>query len=170
MRSHRFTPDRFGLALLATLVLLGGCERGGLSYTEGFADHEVTVVSERSVRIGTEVFVLAGVDLPKPAPQARCWAEALLAREARMALDGLVRGSQRVHTQQERRLTSGEMTAQVEVNGEDLSEALVQAGFAVRSDEKAFDWCGPVDVAVEGSPELGYSVEPPLGSSFRTSG
>jgi endonuclease YncB( thermonuclease family) len=145
--------------------LLGGCDRGGLSYADGLADPEVTVVSERSVQIGTEVFVLAGVDLPKPAPQARCWAEALLAREARMALDGLVRGSQRVHTQQEQRLPSGEMAAQVEVNGEDLSEALVQAGFAVRSNGKGFEWCGPVDVAAEGSPELGYSAEPPLESS-----
>jgi hypothetical protein len=82
VRSHRFTPDRFGLALFATLVLLGGCERGGLSYTEGFADHEVTVMSERSVRIGTEVFVLAGVDLPnlrrrRGAGRRRCWPEKL---------------------------------------------------------------------------------------------
>jgi endonuclease YncB( thermonuclease family) len=92
-----------------------------------------------------------------------------LAREARMALDGLVRGSQRVHTQQERRLTSGEMTAQVEVNGEDLSEALVQAGSQFARMRSPSIGAGR-GRRVEGSPELGYSVEPPLGSSFRTSG
>lgn len=143
--------------VLACVAALSSCGEG-LSFTDGLTDYGAEVVGVRSVRIGTDVYVLAGIDTPRPAPHARCWAEALLAREARMALDGLVQNSARIHTQHEHKPASGQLTALVEVNGEDLSEAMVSAGFGVRSDGTRFDWCGPVDPTLRNAPELGYAA------------
>jgi endonuclease YncB( thermonuclease family) len=142
--------------VLTPSLALGGCERGGLKFTDGFSDHEVEVVGVSSVRIGTDIYVLAGIETPSPAPNARCWAEALLAREARMALDAMVRTSARVHTNHEQQLPSGHVAARVEVNGEDLSEAMVTAGLAVRSTGTPFSWCGPIDPTSQNAPELGH--------------
>jgi endonuclease YncB( thermonuclease family) len=145
------------LALILTCgATLGGCDRGKLKFAQVLPDDDITVHGVQTVRVADQLYVLAGIDTPRPAPEAGCWAEALLARETRFALDRMVQNPHRVYAHEERTGADGHVFARVEVNGSDLSEALLDAGLAAPGQDAPFDWCGAVDPTKPNAPELGY--------------
>lgn len=144
----------------AMLAVCAGCDRDRLSSSDIGSAEDVEVNGVQALRIGSVDYVLAGIDTPKPAPEAGCWAEALLARETRAALEGLVLSPYRLQASDPELLPSGETRARIEVNGRDLSDALLEDGLAAPSlGGEPFDWCGPVDQSQDRRPRLGYPAE-----------
>lgn len=143
------------MGLVAALVVLGACGRRGSPFLD--ADRgstEVEVIDATTLRIEGDLVRLADVSAPRPAPRARCWAEALLAREAVEALR-----AQTDYVRDVEIVPAGEGRARVLVDGRDLSRMLVDHGLAARTGE-GWDWCGPLTLDAPRAPRLGYPVAP----------
>jgi endonuclease YncB( thermonuclease family) len=109
-----------------------------------------------TLSVDGETLRLAGIDVPRLPPRARCWAEALLAREARQVLEAeldLATGLEIVSV-------DGGRSEAVEAfaRGKRLSQLMLERGLAVES-ETRWDWCGPVDMSAAGGPRLNQPVE-----------
>ena len=142
--------------LLSASILVAACDRKALTFADD--DHgaeEVEVVTPAVLLIGDQQVRLAGVSTPQPAPEAKCWAEALLAREAMQMLRA---HTDRVSDLQVMPAADKPGTARVLVDGRDLSRLLVSEGFAASSGA-GWDWCGPMQLKTPRAPHLGYRVE-----------
>lgn len=108
---------------------------------------DVYVIDGRHVR-------LAGAVTPQPIPDARCWAEALAARQATAAVRELLRGARDLRVQPTGRTDAyNRAIARVIVDNQDLTRTLHDAGMAAET-EGRFNWCGPISEGGEGAPEL----------------
>ncbi|HEX8568743.1 MAG TPA: thermonuclease family protein [Caulobacteraceae bacterium] len=151
------------LPLLALVALIAGtgCSRSKISFAnDGYAEADVTVIDAGTISIEGAPIRLADIDVPKPAPDARCWAEALLAREARETLSVEVTRPFRVEIGAKRKTVAGRTVARVRVDGRDLSALLVERGLAAPTGGTAWDWCGPLDTAARNAPQLNYPIRP----------
>lgn len=111
-------------------------------------DASVLVIDDRRIR-------LANADLPRLAPDARCWAEAIAAKEATYFVQEAVEQGGRIEVEGERgRDRMGRTLAQVRIDGMDLGDRLYEAGLAARPGERRFDWCGPLSRSLQGAPPL----------------
>lgn len=141
---------------LTIAVLVSACGRGGVPFLDGERPStEVEVLDGATLRVDGEIVRLDGVSAPRTAPAARCWAEALLAREAMEALRAravFVRDIQIVPTSADPSL------ARVLIDGRDLSRLLIDEGLAAPTGE-GWDWCGPIALDARRAPRLGYPVE-----------
>ncbi|HXA40579.1 MAG TPA: nuclease [Phenylobacterium sp.] len=103
---------------------------------------DILVIDGRHVR-------LADMAAPQPAPDARCIAEALAARQARLRLQQLALGVRQVEI-----LPTGahdsdnRVEAHVRFDGQDPGDVLIEEGLAVTQHGAHFDWCGPVSEAL----------------------
>lgn len=154
------------ITLLLSVTMLSACGRRGVTFAD--ADRfsiEVEVISPAMLRIDDRDVRLAGVSAPEAAPGARCWAEALLAREA---MQMLRRHTDDVIDLQIIPREDNSRIARVVVDGRDLSRLLLTEGFAA-STEAGWDWCGPIRLKAARAPKLGYRVEPaPTGTASQT--
>jgi hypothetical protein len=144
------------VCLWSALLFLPACgQQGARSADERGPSDEVEVVDAMTLRIGEELVQLADVSAPRSAPRARCWAEALLAREAMEVLDAETTLVRDIEIE-----PRGEGRSRVTVHGRDLSRLLVDQGLAAPTG-LGWDWCGPMILDTPRAPRLGYDVRPP---------
>ncbi|HEX8568747.1 MAG TPA: thermonuclease family protein [Caulobacteraceae bacterium] len=146
------------LILAAVVAATSGCGRSNLSFADRDGPDEVEVISAGMVSIEGRRVRLAGIDVPREAPQAACWAEALLAREAQQALGTVASSPGRVDVQPGGTTRAGHAAARVFVNGTDLSLFLVREGLAAPTGGAAWDWCGPLTIGARNAPRLNYAT------------
>jgi endonuclease YncB( thermonuclease family) len=109
---------------------------------------DVLVVDGRHIR-------LADVVAPQPIPQARCWAEALAAKQARLAARELVRTTRDLRVEPTGKTDEYDRAvAHVFLDNQDLAGILHDAGFVAAAQPGRFSWCAPVSTGGEGAPDL----------------
>lgn len=123
------------------------------------------------MHIEGEFYRLVGIDAPKLAPEARCWAEALLARDARNALALALMSPVEIVP------SEGDPpdTVRVFAEGRFVSGLMVEKGLAAAT-EGSWDWCGAPDFSDPAAPRLAsgrpravFSTPPPSRDTKRTS-
>jgi outer membrane murein-binding lipoprotein Lpp len=142
---------------LATL-LLSGC---GKRPEPAVAQAPVAIKAKVEV-LNTDVLVidgrhyaLANVYAPQPVPDARCWAEALAAREATRAVTAMVARAATIEA-----IPTGAKDdynrelASVRIDGADLGELLFKDGLAAKVSKGRFEWCDPISRSREGAPDV----------------
>jgi len=154
-------------AVAALLALAAGCRPAAEPKHEGTAP--AAPLSQRVKALNGDVLVVDGASLrlanafaPQPIPYARCWAEALAAKQATRTLSALIAESHDLDVR-----TTGERDefdrplALISVDQLDLGETLVAAGLAARRTPKAFRWCDGFSIAQEGAPKVNspYDLE-----------
>jgi endonuclease YncB( thermonuclease family) len=121
----------------------------------------IKVLDGDTLIFGSQIVRLRGIDAPELAPNAKCWAEAALAGDARNEVEGLVSSIQQRRwkvADPEGRDEHGHVIAKlVRDDGEDLADLLVVGGYAARSASRKWDWCGPAkDLRDLQGPNLWY--------------
>ena len=109
---------------------------------------DALVVDGRHVRLSNAL-------TPHLVPRARCWAEAVAARQARNAVRGLVAEARDVTVSP----TGGgdenkRSLSPLSLDGRDLGQALVDRGMAAPPGRRAFDWCAPLSTSLASGPPL----------------
>ena len=119
-------------------------------------------VAERVKVLNADVFVIDGRHIrladaatPQPIPDARCWAEALAAKQATAAVRELVRSTDdlRVEFTGARDEYNREV-AHVILDNQDLSRTLHDLGMAAEAPSRRFPWCDPISAGGEGAPDV----------------
>jgi len=143
-----------GVLFLSMSALIPACSRKPL-IGEGSRAVEIEIIDPTTLSIDGDTVRLADVSAPRRAPHARCWAEALLAREAMEVLR-----AETGYTHDVDVIAAGadQAVARVLVHGRDLSKLLVDQGLAAPT-AQGWDWCGPMTLNARGAPRLGYRVE-----------
>lgn len=141
------------LAGLSLTVLLAACSppASTLFTHDAPAASAATALPHIEVLAG-DVLVIDGLHVrlanavaPQAAPHARCAAEALGARQARLRIQALAQGAQRVVVTPNGRVDDHDRTlAAVYLDGVDPAQVLIAEGLAVAPDAEAFDWCAPM--------------------------
>jgi len=104
----------------------------------------IEVLSSDTLVVDGRHIRLANAAAPQPAPHARCAAEALGARQARLRITALSQGVQKVTVAPTGALDDHNRTlATVFLDGVDPGQVLIDEGLAVAPEAKAFDWCAP---------------------------
>ena len=109
---------------------------------------DVLVVDGRHIR-------LADAYAPQPIPDARCWAEALAAKQATDAVRQLVRAGADIQIKPTgQRDDYNREIAHVLIDRIDLSQTLHEQGLAAQPHSGAFGWCDPISKNGAGAPDL----------------
>ena len=115
----------------------------------------VRVVDAQSLVIDGQRVRLSNVDVPELFPGARCWAEAVLAKQAFFTvLEEVQRGNDVLLRSTGRENRWGQTLAEVDIDGVDLGDMLHQQGLASRPTGSRFDWCGELQTHAAGAPTL----------------
>ena len=151
---------RLGLAWLAVLAVLTvlSCRCDDTLINANAPDEEpysVTVVDAEVLIVDGKRVQLSNVDAPALVPTARCWGEAIAARDAvafvqRMVSEGRV-AEVRVEDEGEGR---GRAFGRVLIDGLDVGDALYEESLAARPGKRPFRWCEPMSRSVEGAPPM----------------
>jgi endonuclease YncB( thermonuclease family) len=118
--------------------------------------------AERMQVLNADVFVIDGRHVrladavaPQPIPDARCWAEALAAKQATLATRELVRSAQTLRVEPTGRSDEYNRTvAHVYLDGQDLGRTLHDAGLAAETAAGRFGWCDPISAGGSGAPDV----------------
>lgn len=149
---------RTGIALAVGLIA-AGCQRreeppfrppAGPSVADRVQvlNADVLVIDGRHVR-------LAGAVTPQPIPDARCWAEALAAKQATAAVRDLVRSARDVRVEPTGRTDPyNRAIARVILDGQNLGHVLHDQGMAAETESGRFAWCDPISRGGEGAPDV----------------
>lgn len=119
-------------------------------------------LSERVKVLNGDALTLDGEDLrlanayaPQPIPDARCWAEALAAREAARELRTLVAEGREISIRRTgQRDEYNRALAYVTLDRLDLGDTLYSMGLAARRGPTPFRWCAGFSEAAAGAPTL----------------
>ena len=115
----------------------------------------VRVVEAHSLVIDGQRVRLSNADAPELFPGARCWGEAVLAKEAFFTVQEAVQLGQDVLLRpQGRENRWGQVLAEVTIDEVDLGDLLYGRGLAARPTGGRFDWCAEVDPGTPGAPTL----------------
>lgn len=108
---------------------------------------DVLVIDGRHIRV-------AEAAAPQPIPDARCWAEALAAKQATGEVRELVRSASdlRIEPTGGRDDYNREI-ARVVLNNQDLAHTLHDMGMAADASGR-FSWCGPISAGGQGAPDV----------------
>ena len=148
MLHHAANPGPIAAALM-TLALMACAPRAPLyAETTPAPVDEVEVVNADALVVNGRHIRLSDAAAPQPVPDARCWAEALAARQARRATQQLTATARHVSVT----VTGGRdeydrALGRVALDGVDLAQTLIAQGMAMPS-QPAFDWCGPVSASI----------------------
>jgi hypothetical protein len=140
-------------ALLA--LALGACAQHSL-YADGSAPpsaafSQISVVQADALVIDGRRVHLVDALTPQPAPDARCPAEALAARQARLRVMSLANQARHADIRPTGTLDRyNRADAHVLFDGVDPAAVLIDEGLAVAPGKHAFNWCGPLS---EGFPQ-----------------
>ena len=145
-------------AVLASLAL-AGCGRDRPASEPAApaptAADRVRVVEAHSLVIDGQRVRLSNADAPELFPAARCWAEAVLAKQAFFTvLETVQQGQDVLLRPQGRENRWGQALAEVTIDGTDLGDLLYQQGLASRPTGARFDWCGQLSTNAPGAPGL----------------
>jgi len=111
-------------------------------------DAQIMVVDGRRIR-------LANVEAPVLAPLARCWGEAIAAKEAVLRLQQMVREGRTVEVEATgRKDPIGRELAHVRIDGLDVGDALYEQSLVARPGERPFRWCEPMSRQTAGAPPM----------------
>jgi hypothetical protein len=118
-------------------------------------------VAERVKVLNADVFVidgrhtrLADAITPQPIPDARCWAEALAAKQATLATRELVRNAGALRVAPTGKTDEyNRQIAHVILDNQDLARSLYDMGMAAQTSAGRFVWCQPVSAGGEGAPD-----------------
>src|SRR6185503_11658627 len=92
---------------------------------------------------------------PEPVPDARCWAEALAAKQATRTVAAMVGRAASIQAHP----TGGvdeydRVFAKIDIDGADLGQTLFEQGLAARPAKGRFEWCNPISRADSGAPNV----------------
>lgn len=152
MRRLPFTP----WLLLGLAMLLSGCGRPPSLYaqvsTPSVPVAAITVVQADAIVVDGRHVRLIDMAAPQPAPDARCVAEAVAARQARLRMVALSEGVHAVTISATGRTDDhGRVEAHVLFDGHDPTSALIDEGLAVAPGATRTDWCQPISDAAPGA-------------------
>jgi hypothetical protein len=146
--------------MLAVVTALAACSRrppeppprpaAGLSVAERVRvlNGDVLVVDGRHIRLADAV-------APQPVPDARCWAEALAAKQTTAILRELVRSAQDIKVQPTgARDEYNREIAHVVLDHQDLGRTLHDMGLIAEAQPGRFSWCNPISAGGEGAPDV----------------
>jgi endonuclease YncB( thermonuclease family) len=147
----------FVLGLIAASALAGCSRKQPL-----FVDVPPTPRSAQVVVVEPDAMVVDGRHVrlsnalaPHLVPHARCWAEAVAARQARDAVRNLVAEAHDVTVSPTGGIDEYNRTlSRVSLDGRDLGEALVGRGMAASPGGQPFDWCAPLSTSLAAGPPL----------------
>jgi endonuclease YncB( thermonuclease family) len=147
----------FALALSAAALLAACSPARSTLFAEqtpaGAPAPQIEVLQGDVLVIDGRHLHLVDAATPKPAPHARCMAEALASRQARLRLLALVQGVRKVVVSPTGSVDDhNRAEARVLLDGVDPAQVLIDEGLAVQPQGRPFDWCGPVaDALPQGS-------------------
>jgi endonuclease YncB( thermonuclease family) len=153
MTPHR-SPDlsRFGSTLIAaiSLLALAACSQPHSLYADGPAPSaeptsQISVVQADALIVDGRRVHLVDAVTPQPAPDARCAAEALASRQARLRMSALAAQVRHVEVKLTGTLDGyNRANAHLTFDGVDPAQVLIDEGLAVAPQQQAFSWCGPL--------------------------
>jgi len=143
---------RFGGWAVATLIWLSGCAPAPALYAELPAHlspaTNITVVQGDTIVVNGRHLRLASIVTPQPAPNAKCVAEAVAARQAHLRLVALSQGVQAVAIEPTGKVDGyGRTEANVLFDGHDPTSTLIEEGLALPAAPVRTDWCSPISNA-----------------------
>lgn len=125
-------------------------------------------IVDRVKVLNADILVVDGAHLrlsnafaPEGVPNARCWAEAVAARQGMLAVQAMVRSAHAIAVKP----TGGRdeydrIYATVSLDGVDLGQTLYDEGIAAQPPKGRFAWCEPLSTAGEGPPSLSAILRP----------
>ncbi|WP_269713273.1 thermonuclease family protein [Caulobacter sp. NIBR2454] len=155
------------LAAVVALTLAAGCSPSPQSAADT-ADSQPSVGSRMTV-ISADILVLDGKHIrlgnafaPETIPDARCWAEAVAARQATGVVQRLINNARTVTVEP----TGGQdeynrAFSIVILDGLDLGQVLIDNGLAARRTAERFNWCDPISRSAPGAPAITALTTPP---------
>lgn len=147
---------RTALLLIGATCALAACappEADRKSVRDQAPMHHVQALAADTVVVDGRHLKLSNAETPVRIPQARCWAEALAAREARRRVNEITANVRDIDIAPTGRKDEyGRELAQVSFDGIDLGDALIAEGMAVRPGAAPFDWCAPISAQMPRSP------------------
>jgi hypothetical protein len=115
----------------------------------------VLVLNPDRLVIDGKTVQLANAVAPHTVPGARCWSEAVAAKQGRRVVRELFYSASKVEVRDTgQRDPDNHSIALVRLDGVDLGENLLQLGLATRPTGKKFDWCAPVSTQMANAPSL----------------
>jgi endonuclease YncB( thermonuclease family) len=145
--------------ILLAAVALSSCDRRPkpppvADVPTAVRPHVVVLAADTLVIDGKHV-KLSNAFGPMPVPDARCWAEALAAKQAVRTVAAMMDRAATVQVHPTGQVDDFNRTlAKVDVDGADLGELLYREGIAARATGKRFEWCDPVSRNEPGAPNV----------------
>jgi micrococcal nuclease len=104
----------------------------------------IKVIDGDTVRIEGQRIRIANIDTPEMPPRSRCTAEAILAGRATSNLEAMVNGGYEftfIPDLWRKRDAYGRLLGRMEIDGEDVGRAQMEAGLARRWMGRRMPWC-----------------------------
>lgn len=144
-------------AALLALLALAACNKRSLINADSpdSPPYEVKVVDAEVIIVDGTRVQLSNIDAPALVPTARCWGEAVAAREAVRFVQTMVDNGRVAEVRIERDAEGmGRAFGRVLIDGLDVGDALYEQSLAARPGERPFRWCEPMSDASEGAPPM----------------
>ena len=98
---------------------------------------------------------LANAVAPSAIPGARCWSEAMAAKQGRRVVREMVFAARHIDVRDTGRKDADDgSVALVQLDGVDLGETLLQLGLAAKPAARRLDWCAPLSTRMAEGPSL----------------
>jgi len=147
------------LASLVALAALAACQpKPDIAATasqlpESF--NQVVVLDADHLVLDGKKVQLANAVAPSAIPGARCWSEAMAAKQGRRAVREMFFAARHIDVRDTgQRDADGRSVALVQLDGVDLGETLLQLGLAAKPAAKRLDWCAPLSSRMAEGPSL----------------
>lgn len=156
-RIRRFVAATMVLALAG---VISGCRRAP---EPPFNPPPGQAVAQRVRVLNADVLVvdgkhirLAGAATPQPIPDARCWAEALAAKQSTAAVREMMKNALSIRVEPTGRTDEyNRAVSRVFLDNQDLAALLHGQGMAAETkDARRFAWCAPISEGGEGAPNV----------------
>ena len=154
---------RIAVAACLILAVAAGCRRKE-EPPFGSAQLPGPTVADRVKVLNADVLVidgqhvrLAGAITPQPVPDARCWAEALAAKQTTAVVRELIKDALTIRVEPlGKKDAYNRSVARVFLDGQDLAAQLHDVGMAAEGepDSRTFAWCAGVSEGGKGAPEI----------------
>lgn len=153
------------IAAITAALALSGCgpEEQPLSSgaSVGIA-HRVTVLSGDAIVVDRQHYRLANGFAPEVTPQARCWAEAVAARQVTNYVQQLVKSAADIEvTPTGGRDEYNRQYALISLDGLDLGQTLFEEGLVARPPKGRFAWCHAISENDAGAPDVFVMMRAP---------
>jgi hypothetical protein len=118
-------------------------------------NERVKVLAADVLVVDGQHYRVANAFAPQGIPDARCWAEALAAREAEREVKEMVSTAHTIDMKPSGgRDDYNRIYALINLDGLDLGQTLFERSLAARPPKGRFEWCNPLSESREGAPPL----------------